>query len=388
MSRSSTLKATADVVIVGGGIAGASVAYHLSQGHAGGCDVVLLEQSSLASGTTGKSVAVLELQFPTGTDIVLRQRSLATYQRLFHEPDSGVRLHQIGGILLASTQETAAALQDAMHLQQRLGMTVTWLQPEQLRAQVPALCVEDLRGATYCPEEGYVDPYRLVMALIQQARRSGVTVYTETMVTGMLLDGGRVRGVMTNRGPIAARWVVNAAGPWAKRVASMAGVDMPLAHTKCQILPARPPTPLPYTIPWVLDRQSCFYMREDAGGVVLLGRLVQAFHVDHLLDPDTYVGFSQQPDEEFAAFIAQNVQQRIPTLTEGRVLRGWVGLRAVTPDARPLVGATLVEGFLLAAGFGGYGIQLGAVAGEMLARLILGRGVPEELRLWSPSRFA
>jgi sarcosine oxidase subunit beta len=186
--------------------------------------------------------------------------------------------------------------------------------------------VEDLTAATYCPEEGYVDPYRLVMALVREARRQGVTVYTGTPVSDILVERGRVRGAMTNRGPIAARWVVNAAGPWARRVAWMAGVDIPVAHTKCQILAVRPHSPFPYTIPWVLDRESRFYLREDAGGVVLLGRLVQEFRADHLLDADAYVGF------------------------------------------------------------GGYGIQLGAAAGQMLAALVLGQQVPEELRLWSPNR--
>jgi len=380
------VKTTADVVIIGGGIAGASVAYHLAE--AGGLEVVLLEQHTLAAGTTGKSVAVLEFQHATRTAIELRRRSLATYQRLFQEPDAGVRLQQIGGILLASTPAAATALRRAVRLQLRVGIRVEWLEPEQLQARVPALRVQDLAAATYCPEEGYLDPYRLVMALIRQAQRRGVTVYTGTTVTGIAVERGHVRGVATNRGPIAAHWVVNAAGPWANRVARMAGVDIPLAHTTCQILPVKPPFPFPYTIPWILDRQSRFYLREEAGGVVLLGRLVQQFRADQLLDPDDYAGFSRRPDEDFAAFIARSVQERMPTLAEGRVMRGWVGLRAVTPDARPLLGETPVKGFLLAVGFGGYGIQLGAVAGELLAALMLEDQRPEELRRWAPDRFA
>ncbi|HXH11799.1 MAG TPA: FAD-binding oxidoreductase [Alphaproteobacteria bacterium] len=381
------MKTKADVVIIGGGIIGASVAYQLAVAQAAKVDVLLLEQYTPASGTTGKSVAVLEFQHATRHAITLRQRSMAIYQRLFHDPDLGVRLQRLGGVLLATTPKAAQAQRKAMHLQQRLGIAVDWLEPAQLKAWVPALQVEDLAGATYCPDEGYVDPYRLVMALLQEAKRCGVTVCTGTTVTGIAVQRGRVHSVHTNRGAIAARWVVDAAGPWAKRVAAMVGVEIPLAHTKCQILPVRPHTPFPYTIPWVLDRQSGFYLREDAGGIILLGRLVHAFHADHLLDPDAYVGFSQQPDEEFAAFAARSVQQRVPPLTEGRVQRGWAGLRAVTPDTRPLVGETPVEGFLLAAGFGGYGIQLGAVAGQVLAHLILGQKASPELDLWSLSRF-
>lgn len=382
------MKTKADVVIIGGGIIGASVAYQLALAQAAKVDVLLLEQHTPASGTTGKSVAVLEFQHATRLAITLRQRSLAIYQRLFRDPDSGVRLQRLGGILLATTPRAAQAQRKALHLQQRLGIAVEWLEPAQLKARVPALQVEDLVGATYCPDEGYVDPYRLVMALLQEAQRCGVTVCTGTTVTGITVQRGRVHSVHTNRGAIAARWVVDAAGPWAKRVAAMAGVDIPLAHTKCQIMPVRPHTPFPYTIPWVLDRQSGFYLREDAGRVILLGRLVHTFHADHLLDPDAYVGFSQQPDEEFAVFVGRSVQERIPSLAEGHVQRGWAGLRAVTPDTRPLVGKTPVEGFLLAAGFGGYGIQLGAVAGQILAHLILGQQASAELALWSLSRFA
>jgi len=132
------VKTKADVVVIGGGIIGASVAYHLALAQAAKVDVLLLEQHTPASGTTGKSVAVLEFQHATRRAITLRQRSLTIYRRLFHDPGSGVRLQRLGGVLLATTPKAAQAQRKAMHLQQRLGIAVDWLEPEQLKAQVPA----------------------------------------------------------------------------------------------------------------------------------------------------------------------------------------------------------------------------------------------------------
>jgi sarcosine oxidase subunit beta len=379
------VNARADVVIIGAGIIGASVAYHLAQARA--LEVVVVEQHSPAAGTTGKSVAVLEFQHATRRAIVLRQRSLAVYRRFFEDADAGVRWHRIGGLRLASTPAEAVRLRRAMRRQRRLGIAAEWLKPDQLQARLPALRVEDLAGATYCPEEGYVDPYRLVMALLRQAQRQGVRVYTDTAVTGIAVERGRVRGVQTTRGRIAARWVVNAAGPWAGRVAALAGVDVPLAHTKCQILPVRPQPPWPYAVPWLLDRHSGFYLRGETTGLVLLGRLIHTYDGAQIFDPDAYVGVGPRPDQAFMEFIAAQARWRVPALDRGQVLHGWAGLRAVTPDGRPLLGETSVAGFLLAAGFGGYGIQLGAVAGELLAELILEGTAPERLRPWAPHRF-
>lgn len=177
---------------------------------------------------------------------------------------------------------------------------------------------------------------------------------------------------MTDRGMIEAPIVINAAGPWAGIVASMAGLTLPIKLVRGEILAIRPRTNLTQVVPMTIDLNTGFYFREETGGLLLLGKLDTAFDVDRgPIDPDDYYDYTEKPDEEFTGFIIERVDERLPSLNDSQLVRGWVGLRTVTPDGLPIVGETQVRGFLCAVGFSGMGINLGLPTGQIIADFIL-----------------
>ncbi|MGD8465466.1 MAG: FAD-dependent oxidoreductase, partial [Anaerolineae bacterium] len=226
-------KDTADVAIIGGGIVGAATAYHLAQR---GCtDVVILEKDLLAQASTGLSAGGIRQQFSHPANIRLSQEAVRVFERFEEELGVDVEFHQVGYLFLAQSEEVWQEFLANVEVQRRHQVPVEALSPGEIQRRWPYLNVEDLCGGTFCAEDGYADPYMAAMGFAQAARRLGVRIEEQTRVTAILTQEGRILGVETTRGRIAAPAVVNVAGPWGGQVAQMAGYDLPVKPYRRQV---------------------------------------------------------------------------------------------------------------------------------------------------------
>ena len=234
------MRSTADVVIVGGGCMGCSLAWHLAE--RGITNVVLIErEKQLAVGSTGKNAGGVRHQFSHPGNILLSLESIAMLSHFEERVGVPIDFHQDGYLFLLSRAANVAAFQRNVELQKAHGVKVQWLAPEDTRAIAPGLDLTGVRGATYCPDDGVADPNGVTQGFAKGAAAKGVEIVRETEVTGIRLDRGRVAEVRTSRGSIATPIVVNAAGPWSKSIGRMLGVDVPVEPERRHIFIAQAP---------------------------------------------------------------------------------------------------------------------------------------------------
>lgn len=367
---------TAEVVIVGGGVVGLSIAYHLAT--LGGQGIVLLEREAvLGSGSTERSAGGVRLQFGTPVNIQLSQWSLAFLKRMRDEVGADPGLRQVGYLFLTADPQRAAQLESNVRLQQALGVPVQALAPPAIAARYPYLASDGLLAANFCPEDGYADPHAVVQGLARRARELGVAIRTGVEVTAVHLREGRVDGVETRAGPLRAPAVVNATGPFAAAVARMAGVDLPVRPFRRQIYVTAPFAGLPADMPMVIDFDTSSYVRREGAGL-LMGAS----------DPAEPSSFRTEADDSTLVLLAQTIMQRVPALADAEILRGWAGLYAVTPDENAILGPVPgLVGFYLANGFSGHGFQQAPAVGRVLAEMILGRTPTIDVSPLSLTRF-
>jgi len=350
-----------EIVIIGGGIVGLSIAYHLA---ARGChDVCVLERGQIGQGATAKATGGIRQQFSREINIRLSQESLKRFKRFEEEMGCPADFRQIGYLFLASSGEDWAWLQEAASLQRRLGVPVELLAPGEAGGLVPGLRTGDLLGATFCGTDGIADPHAVLHGFARQARRLGVRILEGREVTGILRDGGRVQGVQVKDGEaVAAALVVNAAGVHAKEVGLMAGVEIPVEPHHRQAFVAEPLAGLASSIPMTVDLRSGTYLHVERNGNIVLGG---GDHGDRR-------GFDEGLDWSLLPRLIEGVTHRLPALESARIQRGWAGLREMTPDELAIVGPVLgIEGFLVAAGFSGHGFMHAPAIGKVMAELIL-----------------
>ncbi len=370
---------TAAFVVVGAGVTGLSIAYHLARRRPG--RVVVLERDAIASGATGKSVGGIRQQFSDELNIRLAQRSVAVFERFRDEFGVDCDFRQYGYLLLATAPEEQALFERNVRLQRSLGVPVALLEPDEAARIVPGLRTDDVRVATFCPRDGYADPYSVAMEYAAAARRLGVQILEGTAVVGIEIRAGRVRGVVTPAGTIAAEVVVNAAGAWAAQVAALAGVVLPIQAYRRQVFVTGPTDAVPLRCPLVIDFRPHFYFRREGAGV-LVG----------MSDPEEPPGFQQHVNWSFAERVLAHAVYRMPPLADAQLLRGWAGLYDTTPDGNPILGPVPeVENFVVAAGFSGHGFMQSPAVGEAIADLIVaGRPSAPDLDVapFGPARFA
>jgi len=364
------------VVIIGGGVTGLSVAYHLAR--AGERDVVVLEREQIASGATGQSAGGIRLQFSDAVNIQLAQRSVPVFERFPEEFGAECDFRQYGYLILAATEDEEALFRQNVQLQRSLGVPVEILSPEEAGRMVPGLRTDDLRLATFCPKDGYADPYSVAMAFAAAARRLGVRILEGHAVTGIEVRDGRVVGVQTAQGPFAVDVVVNAAGAWAAEIGRMAGLSLPIEPYRRQVFVTEPFTELPERLPMVIDFYPHFYFRREGPGIL--------FGMTDLAEPPS---FNTNMDWTFLEKVVEQALHRVPPLARASVRRGWAGLYDTTPDSNPILGRVPgLEGFVVAAGFSGHGFMLSPAVGECLAELIVtGESKAVDLTPLSINRF-
>lgn len=370
----------ADVIVIGGGVIGASVAYHLLE-KAPRLRVVLLErEAAVGTGATARATGGVRHQFSTETNVRLTLLSYPYFARARERLGRDVDLVTHGYLFVTTDPETLAASARSVRLQQSLGVRSRLVEPSEMRGLLPQLVTGDLVGGTYCPDDGSADPHGLLHAFLGAARGRGLDLRTDEGVLAVTRAAGRVVGVATAREAYAAAAVVNCAGPHADEVARLAGLEVPSRPYKRQVLVTEPLPGFPPTFPLIVDLDTGWYAHRQGASAVLMGGTDR----DRVPGHDTTV--------DWAGFdpVFRAAARRVPPLAEARVMRAYAGVRDLTPDYHGLLGeASGLAGFYLACGFSGHGFMHSPAIGLLVAELVLdGRATSMDVSALSPARLA
>ena len=374
------MKRTADVVIVGGGCMGASVAYHLAR--RGITDVVLIEREKLlATGSTGRNAGGVRHQFSNAANIRLSLESIALLERFGDEVGAPIDFRQDGYLFLLSSEASVGTFRRNVELQRSLGVAVDWIEPSDIQRLAPGVGVDGLLAATFCGKDGIADPNGVTMGFAKAAQGAGAVVERDTEVTGVRVAAGRIAAVETSRGTIDTRVVVNAAGPWARQIGQFAGIDLPVDPYRRHIFIAavdRGTARVPPSHIMVIDFGTTFYFHREGAGV-LFG----------MGDPDETPTFDTTVQWDFAATVTDVAAKRLPALADAPISHAWAGLYEMSPDGNPIIGPVAgVDGLFLLNGFSGHGFQHSPAAGRIVADLIAGRDPGMDLSPFAHDRFA
>ena len=351
----------ADVIVVGGGVVGASAAYHLAQ--AGGGSVLLLERAErLGTGSTGACAGGFRHQFGSRINVLLSIEAIRMITSFTEEHGLPLDVAQDGYLFLISSEAAWDDFLKTAEMQRSLGVAVEVLDPREASDLIPGISTDGMIGATFGPNDGIADPSGLTEGYATLARRAGARIETGTEVHSIRVNDGRTVGVATGKGDISAPVVVNAAGAWAGRLAATAGIDLPLEPIPRHIVVTAGFPAAPGRRTLVVDVASSFYFHREGPGV-LMG----------MGSPTERPSFDTSVDERFIADELLPTAVRVfPPLEDAGVSSAWAGLYEMTPDRHPIIGeAPGVSGLFLATGFSGHGFQHAPVVGRILAELIV-----------------
>jgi sarcosine oxidase, subunit beta len=364
---------TADVVIVGGGIVGISTAYFLAG--AGVRDVVVLEQGTVGGGATGRAAGVMLLQADSEASLRFQLEAVAVHRGLREE--TGTDLHACGSLLLWRSAETAQAARSRLAVYETCGVSVEALEPDELRRGFPYLAADDVVLGTYTAGDQWATPAATVARLAEAARARGVEIRERCRVTDVETDGTRIQRVVTGENGIAAGAVVNAAGAWARELAEMNGIRLPISPRKRQVFVLAPPADMPADSPFIYEDEDDFYCKTRTEGLVM----VCGQPAGETLDATVEWGYLE------AAL--SRTERRIPSARSLPVTGAWAGIRPISPDGRPFLGAVPdLQGYYVAGGFGGQGFTQGPLGGRLIAELITTGRSTLDLTPYRPDRAA
>jgi sarcosine oxidase subunit beta len=350
---------TADVVIIGAGVMGASAAYHLAR--QGVQKILLLERERFfGTGATGRCAGGVRYQFGTEINVRLSIESLAMLERFKDEIGQDINYRKCGYLFVLTDEPQVRVFRQNADMQRRLGAHTQWLSGDEVRQRLPLMSFDDALGGTFNQDDGLVDPNSVVSGYISAAQRLGVHCVADAPATGLQVRKGKVEGVATPVGTIQADVVLNAAGPWAADVAGLAGVDLPITPVRRQWFTTTPLPELPADFPFVIDFAQSLYFHTEGEGL-LIG----------MSNPREAPGYDQRVDEDFELLNAEAAILRMPILERAGRASHAAGLYEVTPDAHPIFGPTPVDGFYVVAGFSGHGFMHGPIAGKLIAELIV-----------------
>lgn len=354
------LPTEAEIVIIGGGVMGASTAYHLAR--RGVQNIVLLEREPFfGQGSTGRCAGGIRHQFSTDVNIELSIKSIAMLENFEHETGQAIDLKQTGYLFLLSTEQEIEQSKQNIARQHTHGILSELWTREQIAARVPLLNLDGIIGGTYYGRDGIADPSGVVQGYIAAARALGVTLLSGVEATGLEVRQGAIAAVNTALGRIATHTVVNAAGAWASKIGAMAGIDLPIVPERQQVLVTMAMPRIPADFPFVIDfHQRLYFHREGAG----------------LLTGQSMIGqsptFTPSVDPNWTLEHMDRAMARLPILETAGKLTEWAGLYEVTPDAHPVIGPiATVRGLYVVAGFSGHGFMHGPIAGLLVAEQII-----------------
>jgi sarcosine oxidase subunit beta len=368
------LPKTADVVIVGAGAVGTSVAYHLAR--RGQRNVVVLEQDAVGAGTTSKAAGGIRAQFPTETEVAISLECIRVFERFREEFGVDIGYRKIGYLSLIADQADLEGYAPRIALQRRMGVDVRVITPKEAQAIVPAMRIDDLIAAVWSPGDGMAGPAEVTNAFARRARELGASILEGIEVTAIDLKARRVR---TSQGDVSAPVVVNAAGPRAARLARMVGVDVAVHPRRRHIFFTEPFPEIPGPTPLTTDRGSGMYFRKEMEQL-----LISPGDVEDVGDDMNVAMDAARRDEA-----VEKAVHRLPVLERARIAGGWAGLRPLTPDDHAIIGwAPGAEGFFLAVGFCGHGFQHSPATGRLVAEWLLDGRPSMDLSVFDPNRFA
>jgi len=373
---------TADVVVIGGGVTGCSLAYHLAR--AGARRVVVLERRALASGGTGRSVGIVRQLYPTPETTRMVVRSLAVFQR-FAEAVGGDAGYVACGALIGVSAEARPRLERIVAGQRGLGVRAEIVDPGALDRLEPRIDRDTIGVVLWEPDSGYGDPTSVALGYADAARRLGVTIEQGAEVVGVARTGDRVGGVSLASGDtLEAPVVVNAAGLWSPAVARLAGVELPIVVGRHPVFVVERAPDFGPAHRVYLDLAGGAYVRPETGNLTLTGSLTDD-EAKHPMDPES-LGAEVGLDE--AVPVLERTGRALPRLTDAAYRRGWAGAFDITPDWMPILDESPLTGFWIAAGMSGHGFKLAPAVGEMLAAAITGGTPPVSLAPFRLDRFA
>ena len=377
--RPRPMKASYDVVIIGGGVHGLAAAYYLAANH-GITDVAVLDKGYLGSGGSGRNTAILRSNYLTPEGVRFYDRSIKLYQRLAASLDFNVMFSQRGHLTLAHSDASLRTMRWRAEVNKIEGVSSEVIGPAEVKRLVPYLDVSEaarypVLGALWHPPGGIIRHDAVVWGYARGAAARGVHLHQNTEVTGIDVAGGQVRGVRTSQGDIATRTVLNATAGWSTLISDMAGVPLPIQTFPLQAAVTEPVRPFLGTV--IVSGTLHVYVSQTDRGELVFGASV-----------DPFTSYSMRGSLEFIEGLAGHVLELMPSLTKVRVLRQWAGLCDMTPDFSPVMGPTPVDGFLTDVGWGTYGFKAGPVSGEAMAECIATGRTPDIIAAFGLGRFA
>ena len=377
---SAPLPKTVDYVILGAGVMGASIAFHLARRAAG--RILVLDKSDVASGGSGRSSALVRMHYSYPPEVDLAAKSLEIFRtwRDYVERDGDFR--QTGFVRIVPERELDR-LEKNVAMQRAHGVDARVVDRRQLQEIVPDWNLDDVPAAAWEPGSGYGDGAGVANDFLERAREMGVEYRSQTRAIRFCVEGGRVRGIETDRGAVAAPVVVAAVGPWSRPLFAGVGFDLPVEGEFHQVAILKNPADLKTAGPACIDGITTTYFRSEVGGLTLVGD----FWGQRGADPES---FSRSASTESLATLVERVAGRVPSLADAGIWRGVTGVYDVSPDFRPLIGEIPgVGGLYVAAGFSGMGFKISPAVGLTVSELLLdGRAASVDISSFAPDRFA
>ena len=375
---SKELPEQASVVVIGGGVIGASIAFHLAE--SGVSDVVLLEKDELACGSTCKAAGGVRASFSNEANIAIGLRGLDVYSRFAQEYHQEIDFSRDGYLYLLSDQANVDIFTESVALQNRHGVPSRMVTPEEAQKISPVISTDGLLAASWSPQDGKATPESVVMGYAAAARRHGARIVRHCAVTDIESTGGTITAVVTEHGRIKTDTVVCAAGAWSAGIGNMLGVNIPVVPVRRQIAFTEPLSELPESSPSLtIDFPSNFYFHPEGKGL-LLG----------WSDPNEREGFNLKFElEDWLMGLGAIAETRVPAVLDYGISTGWAGLYEVTPDRNQIIDrSTEVEGLLIATGYSGHGFLMGPATGEIVRDLYHGKEPGYDISSFALDRFA
>lgn len=369
------MKNKADVVVIGGGVNGCSLAYNLAKR---GVDVVVFEKKYLSSGATGSCGAGIRQQWSTKENVELAIKSVKIFEFLSKELGEDIELRQGGYLIAIHDDKEMKQAEKNVNMQRSLDLKVDILDPGQINDIVPILDVKGMQaiGATFCPTDGHANPFKTTFAYANAAKRNGAKIYTHTNVIDIKLNNKRISEVKTDKGSIKTNTVVNAAGVWSKEIAEMVGVKLPNIPFRKEIMATERFKPMFEAM--VISFKDGIYFSQQKEGQIVGGIPI----------PEERSGYKTIPTFSFMQHMSRTLIRYAPVLKHVNMLRHWTGFYDVTPDARPILGETEeVKGFIQCHGFSGHGFMLSPMVIKLLSDFIVDGKTSDILESLNLSRF-